>query len=95
MRDEFHLIPAAVCASVYRMAVREKHDASDGAAGALLLRTGGVGRGSTGEKRPSWSQSERLEYLPGETVAIWQACAELTLMNSCWAHADLCVAMDL
>lgn len=38
---------------------------------------------------------QRLDYFPGETVGIWQACAELMLMNSCWALADPCVAMDV
>ena len=47
-------------------------------------------------KGPFWSpehRPERLEYFPGEPDGIWQARAEPKLINSCWPHADLCVAM--
>lgn len=48
-------------------------------------------------KRPFWSpenRAERLECFSGEPGGIWQVHAEPKLINSCWPHADLCVAMD-
>lgn len=83
------------------MAGRGRRDPSDGTVGPLLLRAAGGGlqgvlSGSAREKRPFSSpehHAERLEYFLGEPDGIWQARAEPKLINSCWPHTDLCVAM--
>lgn len=100
----FRPTSAHVHASVYRMAVRKRHDPGDSTVGALLLlfaascASQGKWEGSAWVKRPFWSSEHsagRLVYFPGKPDGIWLACAEPKLGKSCWPRADVCVAMDV